>query len=115
MSSNTDVPVTSASEVLDWVPTTATRSVPAASFWLVVGVANKLLLLNDTSARVLVFQASLSDHAFSANPALGLVCAVMGTLNTSSRKRGECGSTASKPGTATAVCTGLAANVASSA
>ena len=112
MSSGTDVPVTSASEVLAWVPTTATRSVPAASSRLIVGVAYKLLLLNEMNARALVFQASLSDHAFSANPALGLVCAVMGTLNTSSRKRGECGSTASRPGSAKAMCTGLAASVA---
>ena len=50
MSSGTDVPVTSASEVLAWVPTTATRSVPAASSRLVVGVAYKLLLLNEARA-----------------------------------------------------------------
>ena len=104
--------VTSDSEVLAWVPTTATRSVPAASSRLVVGVANRLLLLNDTSASVAEPQASSSDHALSAKPAAGLVCAVMGTSNSSSRKRGERGITASRPGAVRAVCTGLAASVA---
>eukprot|EP00964_Phaeocystis_antarctica_P065183 scaffold39280_cov77-Phaeocystis_antarctica.AAC.2 len=112
VSRSTAVPVTSASEVLAWVPTTATRSVPAASSRLVVGVANKLLLLNDTSASVAEPQASSSDHALSAKPAAGLVCAVMGTSNSSSRKRGERGITASRPGAVRAVCTGLAASVA---
>ena len=52
-----------------------------------------------------------SDHAFSPKPASGLVCAEIDTSNVSSRKRGDCGITASSPADDTAVCVGMTASV----